>query len=105
LVPLLRDPDVSVRVAAAVALCSLGPAAAPALPELVALLRDPDVSVRVDRALGRRGLRVPAAPADPDLLRDPNSDVRATSEVLGSLDLSGPGHGETSSERGPDPTM
>jgi HEAT repeat protein len=85
------------RMAAAAALERIGPAAVPALAEL---LRDPGAGVRRSAAvaLGRIGPEAAAAvPALVELLRDPAADVRlSAAAALKQIDEPGGHRGRTS---------
>ncbi len=88
----LRDRDASVRVRAAKALSTLGPAGRPAVPLLVEALKDPDPDVRslALKALRRIAPDASAGGNDVSLyveeLRDPNPGVRLqAAKALGSM--------------------
>ena len=81
LAEMLADPETELRLAAAMALDNMGPAAADAVPALVKALRDPEGEVRQwsAKALGHIGPA--AASAIPALSRAAKSDpVRPTME-------------------------
>ncbi len=85
---LLHDPDVDIRRRAAGALADLGPAAAPAVPDLIKALSDVrEVRMLAADALGKIG---PAsAPAVPELTRlladDWQGNRSAAAEALGNI--------------------
>jgi HEAT repeat protein len=72
----LQKRDPAIRRAALRALAALGPAAAPAIPELVERLRDPDIALRTEAAgvFSRIG-RVAVAPLV-EALQTPDLDLR-----------------------------
>ena len=91
----LGDPRKDVVCAAAWALGWIGPAAAPAVPVLIALLGDPreDVVRATTLALGRLGpVAAPAVPALAVLLTYPSEDVVcAAARALGRIGPAGRG--------------
>jgi hypothetical protein len=88
----LRDPEVTVRSAAAWALSQVGPAGAPAIPALAASLADADPRVRSLSAVALQSMGPKAVGAVPALihaLNDSAAYVRApAADALGSI---GPG--------------
>ncbi len=85
----LRDPEVTVRSAAAWALSQVGPAGAPAIPALEASLADADPRVRCLSAVALKSMGPKAAGAVPALmhaLNDSAAYVRApAADALGSI--------------------
>src|SRR5262249_29905417 len=85
----LKDGKPNVRVRAAKALGEIGPAAAPAIPDLAELLRDEDVSVRLAAvtALGEIGPAAKeAVPILIEALQDADAEISAAAvTALGQL--------------------
>ena len=86
LVTALSDPDVEVRVAAALALAQMGTSASKAAPAVSTLLKDEDVRVRESATLALRAIGKGGAAAIPALIAA-LKDSAATVRMLAALAL------------------
>jgi len=88
LVDPLEDPDARIRQGAAKILAQLGPAAKPAVPELLHALQDPAAGVQEAAQDALKRIGPDAVPALVEALAAPNADVRES--AAWALGMMGP---------------